>query len=1378
MKKELLFEFTPFLFRKLNSKILLLFFFLFFSIHNSFAQYTWVGGTSTDFLDTANWTPAPGFTATATFTIGAGNTNNPILGSAGYPRTSGAPTIGGIYISNLGNLTLSGSATVNGSSSYWDGIFTVNGGATNVRGTLYMGSNTTAGSVIATGNIETGGSFNVKNSLIVGNKQVGVLNVNGGDVTTDSTGFIRIGDYTAYAAGYGYLNLNSGSVTARANTLTIGTKGTVNVSGGSFNINAGNTNIANILNINGGNVNLLVGTNTINSSGTNTSGVINIGGGTLDIAGPLTIGAGTININSGLMNFSAVGALTINGSSIINIDGGSIVLMGDQTTAISTYITNNVIKLSAAAVTAGKILTNTYDAGTGKTTVKAIAPNTAPVAVADAITVAEGGTATTITGGATNVLTNDTDSENNTLTATVVANPTNGTLTLNSDGTFSYVHDGSETTSDSFTYKANDGSLDSSVVTVTITVTAVNDAPVAVAEVISVAEGGTATTLVGGATNVLTNDTDAENNSLTATVVANPTNGTLTLNSDGTFSYVHDGSETTSDSFTYKANDGTLNSNSVTVSITVLSVNDNPVAVTEVASVAAAGTTTSLIGGATSVLANDTDVENNILTAVLVSGPINGSLILNSNGTFSYVHDGSATTTDSFTYKANDGTADGNTITVSITISSAPAPTNLSYTTPNMFTIGTAVTALTPTVSGGAVVSYGVSPAFPSGLSLNTSTGIISGIPTVVAAAANYIVTATNTGGNTTAIVSITVNDIAPASLSYTTPNVFTKGTAITALNPTVSGGAVVSYSVSPALPSGLILNTTTGVISGTPTVIAATANYVVTATNTGGSTIATVSIKVNDIAPASLSYTTPNVFTKGTAITALNPTVGGGVVVSYSVSPALPSGLSLNTTTGVISGAPTVIAPTANYVVTANNTGGSATATVSIRVNDIAPASLSYTTPNVFTKGTAITALNPTVGGGAVVSYSVSPSLPSGLSLNTTTGVISGTPTAITAIANYTVTATNTGGSTTATVLIRVNDIAPSGLSYTTPNVFTKGTAITALNPTVGGGAVVSYSVSPALPSGLSLDTTTGVISGTPTAITAVANYTVTATNTGGSTTATVSITVNDVVPSGLSYTTPNVFTKGIAITALNPTVGAGTILNYSVSPSLPSGLSLNTTTGVISGTPTAITAIADYTLTATNAVGSTTATVSIKVNDEAPVGLAYSASNVFKKDRIVSPLSPSVSGGAVVSYSISPSLLAGLSFDTTTGVISGTPTVVSHERDYVVTATNTGGSTSFTLSIQVLDISLKVGEAFTPNGDGVNDYWIVPNVVEYPNSIVRVFNANGVQVFHSNNYQNNWDGRNENNNQELPVGSYLYQIDLSGDGTIDTQGWLYMTK
>jgi hypothetical protein len=98
--------------------------------------------------------------------------------------------------------------------------------------------------------------------------------------------------------------------------------------------------------------------------------------------------------------------------------------------------------------------------------------------------------------------------------------------------------------------------------------------------------------------------------------------------------------------------------------------------------------------------------------------------------------------------------------------------------------------------------------------------------------------------------------------------------------------------------------------------------------------------------------------------------------------------------------------------------------------VNVIAPSALSYNSPNVFTRNVAITNLNPTISGGAVTSYSISPALPSGLSLNTSTGVISGTPTAISAITTYTVTATNTGGSTSFGVVITVNNFANSQIN------------------------------------------------------------------------------------------------------------------------------------------------------------------------------------------------------------------------------------------------------------------------------------------------------------------------------------------------------------
>jgi len=626
------------------------------------------------------------------------------------------------------------------------------------------------------------------------------------------------------------------------------------------------------------------------------------------------------------------------------------------------------------------------------------------------------------------------------------------------------------------------------------------------------------------------------------------------------------------------------------------------------------------------------------------------------------------------------------TATVNITVTDAlPA---ISYSTPQVYTKGITITSLIPTSTGGTVTNYSVSPALPAGLSMNAATGVITGTPTSVTASAVYAVTATNTGGSTTSSVTITVNDIAPSGLSYITPNIYTKGTAITSLSPTVSGGSVVSYSVSPSLPAGLSLNTTTGVISGTPTAVTTTASYTITATNTGGSTTKAVTITVNDVAPSGLSYTTPNIYTKGTVITSLSPTVSGGSVVSYSVSPSLPAGLSLNTTTGVISGTPTAVTSTASYTITATNTGGSTTKVVTITVNDVAPSGLSYTAPNIYTKDKAITSLTPTVSGGAVVSYSVSPALPAGLSINPTTGIISGIPTAITAEGTYTVTATNSGGSTTKAVVITVNDIPPAQLSYANPNTFTKGIAISLLAPEVYGGEVASFTVSPALPSGLSLNSTSGDITGTPTAITPVAIYTVTATNSGGSTTYDVTITVNDLAPANLSYISPNIFIKDVAITALTPVVSGGLVLSYSVSPDLPIGLSLNTNTGEISGTPTAVAPATTYTVTATNSGGAITYDVNITVNDVAPV-ISYTSSNVYTKGMVIPNLSPTVSGGLVVSYSVSPALPAGLSLNTLTGEISGTPTAITPPATYTVTAVNSGGTSTYDVNITVNDVA-----------------------------------------------------------------------------------------
>ena len=665
-----------------------------------------------------------------------------------------------------------------------------------------------------------------------------------------------------------------------------------------------------------------------------------------------------------------------------------------------------------------------------------------------------------------------------------------------------------------------------------------------------------------------------------------------------------------------------------------------------------------------------------------------------------------------------------------------PTPANLIYSAnPAVYTVGEAITDNVPSSTGGAVVEYSIAPALPAGLSLDMASGVISGTPGASSAVTEYTVTATNSGGSTTAVVRITVNDVAPSALSYAmSPAVYTVGVAITDNVPSSTGGAVVTYAIAPSLPTGLSLDTGSGVISGTPGASSAVTEYTVTATNSGGSTTAVVRITVNDVAPSALSYAmSPAVYTVGVAITDNVPSSTGGAVVTYAIAPSLPTGLSLDTGSGVISGTPGASSAVTEYTVTATNSGGSTTAVVKITVNDVAPSALSYAmSPAVYTMGVAITDNVPSSTGGAVVTYAIAPSLPAGLSLDTGSGVISGTPSQLSEARDYTVTATNSGGSTTAVVRITVNDVAPSALSYAmSPAVYTMGVAITDNVPSSTGGAVVTYAIAPSLPAGLSLDTGSGVISGTPSQLSEAREYTVTATNLGGSTTAVVKITVNDVAPSALSYAmSPAVYTMGVAITDNVPSSTGGAVVTYAIAPSLPTGLSLDTVSGVISGTPSQLREAREYTVTATNSGGSTTAVVRITVNDVAPSALSYAMSPaVYTVGVAITDNVPSSTGGAVVTYAIAPSLPTGLSLDTGSGVISGTPGASSAVTEYTVTATNSGGSTTAVVKITVNDVApsalsyamspavYTMGVAITDNvpsstGGAVVTYAIAPSL------------------------------------------------------------------
>ena len=168
---------------------------------------------------------------------------------------------------------------------------------------------------------------------------------------------------------------------------------------------------------------------------------------------------------------------------------------------------------------------------------------------------------------------------------------------------------------------------------------------------------------------VLENDTHSEGHALTATLADGPSHGQLTLHPDGSFTYAPNSDFHGTDSFTYLATDGDNNSNVATVTITVHSVNDAPLATDDTYTMAVDGM---LLVDLPGVLANDTDVEQDALTAVLVDGPAHGeAFTLRDTGSFAYFPEPGYLGPDRFTYKVNDGMDDSAVATVTINVGAA-----------------------------------------------------------------------------------------------------------------------------------------------------------------------------------------------------------------------------------------------------------------------------------------------------------------------------------------------------------------------------------------------------------------------------------------------------------------------------------------------------------------------------------------------------------------------------------------------------------------------------------------------------------------------------------------------------------------------------------
>jgi hypothetical protein len=540
-------------------------------------------------------------------------------------------------------------------------------------------------------------------------------------------------------------------------------------------------------------------------------------------------------------------------------------------------------------------------------------------------------------------------------------------------------------------------------------------------------------------------------------------------------------------------------------------------------------------------------------------------------------------------------------------------PSNLTYTgSPFTYTKGTAITAVAaPTNTGGAVVSYAVSPGLPTGLALNTTTGAITGTPTVVTASATYTITATNTGGNTSTTISITINDIPPSALTYIgSPFIFGKGTSITPIAaPTNSGGAATSYAVSPALPTGLSLNTATGAITGTPTTITTASNYVVTASNAGGNTTASLNIEVGAFVLDKLGYTASD--PKATVAFSLRKLsssyTGSAIKVRNSLGNTLDIGFIGNNLDETSLLAFVNLGDGNGFVDTWYDQSGN---------GNNAVESITTLQPKIVNSG-AIVKMNSKFGilvsssRLLISSISITPGLINvvGQSSGTTglyeTFLKQGGPNLwfrlqpttgnfdVGQNGGQSLSSSTTGGSSSLGIYSAVfsaGTMFKNGVSFATGTSFTPlaTTGNVALFSSPGGseslsGTVSEFIIFPTVPNRIRLESNQG------------SYYSIV------------------VPPSNLTYTgSPFTFVKGTNITANTiPNYTGGPVVSYSVSPSLPSGLTMNTTTGEITGTPTTIMSASNFLITATNNLGTTTATISISVKEFALDKVGFSSAN-----------------------------------------------------------------------------------------------------------------------------------------------------------------------